>query len=355
MKVWLLGSGFSHRLGGPLLDGLLSRRSFDELRHRHPNTWLSETVHDHVVAAFCEGLTQGYWLDAEDYLMQLGSYDRTAAYRFDAILKAVLPSAEYETLRTTVSTFPGDDTSARIMECCYYAALPIIAAQCGDFLERSKCDPEGWLSYDRWAKAISTDDVIISFNYDEVVELAMERNGRPLWVPNPRRPPIARQRQGSLTLLKLHGSVTFRDTILSPSEPNTISNLDRNPAFIAIPGRAKRDDCATEYDELWELAHGAIVECDSMAIIGFRCPPSDEMAKALLIDSLAKNERKPAIDLVLGQDERSASRLQSLLTAFSTIRNTALFAQDYLSLCGVGNGWQNTDVFPGDFPPDGDD
>ena len=93
-----------------------------------------------------------------------------------------------------------------------------------DFLERAKLDPEGWLCYDRWVRALPSTDTLVSFNYDELVESVFARNKKQLWSPNPRTDAIPEKGTGIQTLLKLHGGVTVRNTILYPPDPDSIIN-----------------------------------------------------------------------------------------------------------------------------------
>jgi hypothetical protein len=350
MKVWVIGAGFSRRLGGPLLGDLISETALKILRHRHPGTWLDGSHLDQAIQTFLAGASRGMWRDAEEYMAALASGDSTWIARIAELLRAGMTAEAYLTLSTPSEYSSHMSPEDVVVDACWFGATQLVAAQCADFVERSQSDPEGWLPYDRWANAISSDDVIVSFNYDDVVERVMARNKRPLWVPNPRMPSLGSASKGELSLLKLHGSVTFRDTILHPREPDTVANLDRNPAFIATPGRGKRDDCLASYLELWQAASKAIASCDSLSVLGYRCPPTDEMAKAMLVDSLARRNSKPNIDLVLGDDRQATARLAALLRGHARVRNTRLFAQDYLSVFGAGTSWQNTDVFASMFP-----
>jgi hypothetical protein len=358
MRAWILGAGFSRRLGGPLLPELLTAVSLATLRHRHPGTWLVEDVCAYCVEALRIGVQRGWWANAEEYISALGSGDPTHAHNLDELLRGLhLPPENYIALRVWSDSQATSDRhdpprqgelDERAMMVLWTTAIRLIAAQCMDFVERSKYDPEAWLCYDRWVKALPQEDVLISFNYDEVVEQVFARNGKLLRVPNPRKERVPESPEGTQLLLKLHGGVNVRDTILDPPEPDSIANLKRNPAALAVPGRSKSDECMTQYDRLWELASRVISTCDSVVLVGYSCPPSDEMAKAMLIDSLAKNTGRLPVQIVLGPRSPDAPRLVAMLNRFSMILDTGLFAQDFLSISGAGNGWATSDVWPSD-------
>jgi hypothetical protein len=200
---------------------------------------------------------------------------------------------------------------------------------------------------DRWVSATRPGDVFVSFNYDLVVEHAFRRGRAQLCVPNPRLGEGHSQFHDQVrTLLKLHGSVDFRDTILADDRRPRFENLGRNQACIAIPGNSKFQESVTEFDGLWDRAEHALKEADAVSIVGYSCPASDEMAKALLLDCLAANEKKPTVDVVLGPGRSvDAQRLQSLLRCTGVeVVDQQVWAQDYLSMIGVGRGWKPSET-----------
>jgi hypothetical protein len=146
-------------------------------------------------------------------------------------------------------------------------------------------------------------------------------------------------------LLKLHGGVSVRDTILNPTERHSVANLVRNPAMIAVPGTSKASDSETDLDALWDCASEVLSKADEVSIAGYSCPASDEKAKALLLDSLHTNANRPTVDVVLGPGNPiDAQRLIALLRSVGLeVRDAGMWAQDYLSARGVGMGWQTLD------------
>ena len=173
------------------------------------------------------------------------------------------------------------------------------------------------------------------------MEHAFDRASRSLCVPNPRSQRGVKVEPKRPLLLKLHGGVDFRDTIPHPYEPPRISNLVGNPAFVGVPGQGKVDHADYDFDKLWDLADEALKRAKRVAVVGYRCPETDEMSKAWLLDGLTDNASKPAVEVVLGPNgSEDARRLTSLLgRAGVEVRDTCLWAQDYLSAEGIGHGW----------------
>jgi hypothetical protein len=300
-----------------------------------------------VVEIFEAGRKSGSWQDAEQFLSTLSSYDALLEQRvktlFDHCRSKLGVNAE-ATSWVGLDDNQVFDPNEPLASTCGLESLgcdasALVAGQCMEFVEAVRSDREAWLPYDRWVQSLSNNDIIISFNYDDVVETAFARNGRLIDAPNPRWPP--ERRPGVPRLLKLHGGVSIRDTIPDPYEPPTVSNLKRNPAFIAIPGMSKANMAETEFDQLWDEAETALMNASHISIVGYSCPASDEMAKALLLDSLFRNAHKPAVEVVLGPDPVAAARLAALLgRAGVAVCNVALRAEDYLSASGVGSGWK---------------
>jgi hypothetical protein len=315
-----------------MLRQLLTPAAVEQVRFRYPKSWLADPLCDTTSALLQHGIDQQLWNDAEGYIAALGSGDE----RLASLVAKACPDAF--SARRSEDAKPTD-----FMNTLWIYARELVAAQCMNFVEEAQNDIEQWLAYDRWVKHLPDDDVIISFNYDEVVETAFWRHEKVLVTPNPRFGedfPI--DTDGQL-LLKLHGSVTFRDTI-HKGERDSIATLHHNPPFIAVPGSNKADEAVTTFEALWECASESLSKADHVTIIGYSCPKTDEMAKAMLLDTLKRNSRRPPIDVVLGTESRDARRLLTLLQSVDLdARDTEMWAEDYLSASGVGTGWEPLD------------
>jgi hypothetical protein len=98
-------------------------------------------------------------------------------------------------------------------------------------------------------------------------------------------------------------------------------------------------------DDLWNEASQALAKANDVSIVGYRCPVSDEKAKAMFLDSLLLNANRPTVDVVLGPGSPvDAQRLVALLTAMRLdVRDAGMWGQDYLSAKGAGTGWSTLD------------
>jgi hypothetical protein len=103
---------------------------------------------------------------------------------------------------------------------------------------------------------------------------------------------------------------------------------------------SKADMTEIHLHQLWEEADEALSHATAVSVVGYRCPPSDEMAKAWLLDALARNASKPPVEVVLGPAEAAATRLVSLVGQTGVaVRDLRMWAEDYLSANGIGQGW----------------
>jgi len=221
-------------------------------------------------------------------------------------------------------------------------ARRIIAAACSSFLdgltEVSIPSLERWEPYLRWADQLTSDDTVVSFNYDCVVELACAAARKALHVPGPAPESETEgttspepQASGRPRLLKLHGSTDWvRDatgrvrqvTVRSP-DSLLAENVD---VVIATPGNAKRQMADTLLAGLWGQAQSALAGADEVHFIGYRFPESDAFALCRLLDAIKeradvfRSGQTPRLHLlkvhtVLGPEVngRDSSRLGALL------------------------------------------
>jgi hypothetical protein len=180
------------------------------------------------------------------------------------------------------------------------AAQRLLAAECCQFLVAADLTSEGWDPYRRWAQRIETDDTVISFNYDLVVEKAMAQIGHDarLQVVFP-----GDERDASrVSLLKLHGSVDWRcsgSKYTREREDFALIGVD-GEIVIGSPGPDKRKT-TKNLDWLWKKAEVALQEASAVVFLGYRFPATDSEARRRLLNAIGSNKaRGLVLHTVLG-------------------------------------------------------
>jgi hypothetical protein len=324
--VWVLGAGFSKSLGGPLLPDLFSKTSYDLAKLRFPESkfpklhampvrvahWLY-----HYGRKFADGHTlesdrsvgDSLWGHAEEFLDRL-----------DAAALAGSDGPNWKHLQEPLTRAPGrlkEDTDAHNLVTVAAAARRLLAAECSGFLLHSNMDEERWQPYVRWARQLSAEDVVISFNYDRVLETLMQDPKIPLMVLMPN----GEKREGTAPLLKLHGSVDWSRkpnadetaAVYEPDQPLFALGCHDSQISIASPGPSKLAR-ARELRPLWIEAKKALEVAESVVFVGYRFPPSDSEARSKLLEAVGSNSSYKAVHTVLGPaSPQDTARLGQLL------------------------------------------
>jgi len=281
--VWILGSGFSRALGGPLLNELLTRKGGLLAMARFGD---DEEKYRRARDAFTRHLGRGrrLWENAEEFLDLLDQ-----ARHNNGLAKLILSSE-------------GNNTTLQEL---WEDACLAIADECR-FCDVTRQDGEAWKPYKRWAKAMGALDFIITFNYDEVLEKLGYR------VPCP---PISDAEFGTRDVLKLHGSVTW-----SLDGNRIVDGLQRGQGvpFIATPGPTKLSytDRGGKLASLWDNARAVLTNADAIVFIGYRFPPTDSHALSSILEAVFENGSPVLrIHTVLGPrtNDDDTVRLKTLL------------------------------------------
>lgn len=183
--VWILGSGFSKPLGGPLLDDLFSGRLHSELKA----SCTQRGIPEYVPASF------------EEFLYtRFGAWDGRNLTR-----RPELPWQDVEQFLERVERFAADPTNRQLglpfekrgqltaddAKRMRDAAHRYFVLACHQFMPPTSfniADEERWRPYQRWAEQLKEwktleekPDVIITFNYDLVVERLLPNVD--VWLP----------------------------------------------------------------------------------------------------------------------------------------------------------------------------
>lgn len=328
--VWVLGSGFSKPLGGPLLADLLSPTLRRELHlgYKFP-------VRKNVDAAFELFSFEGRmpWAHAEDFL----------AYLDSATTSPVKQGVVEELLSSPAPGGLGRGTTA---EEVLVAARQVIAAQC-DFANVANLESESWAPYLRWARQLNDDDAIISFNYDLVLEtIGKARDVPAIGEPTVQGLPEALVRaSGCVPIYKLHGSIDWEELPTGDLRrfPEPLSTRLERAGRIALaaPGPAKRRAVAGPFARIWKDALEHLRHAEAVVFIGYRFPPSDSESLLRLTDAIkrAGGPKKVRYHVVLGPGPDPAiDRLEGILEHTTRMNSSAevvvhpLFAQDFMTV-----------------------
>lgn len=313
--VWVLGSGFSRSLGGPLLDELIGPRAEQDTTAVFPDLGSREIVY--LLFRRHRGTL---WAHAEEFL----DFIDTALLSYSPrrrILEHHLNSACYEAL--------GADAAVLTVEDLRDQAILTVAAECSTYTDHCDVRAEAWGPYLEWAYALSHKDTIVTFNYDLVLEkLAGAENVcaiGPSTVAFPTGEADGRihlvRGRGVTEIFKLHGSVDW--LFKEGAETKRLARLhdainsDGYRLLIATPGATKSRYVNKMLRVVWGRAMGAIEEAEVIVFMGYRFPPSDSEARGRMLAALRQNKRPfVKVHTVLGPNlnEPDTVRLVALLT-----------------------------------------
>ncbi len=179
------------------------------------------------------------------------------------------------------------------------------------------------------ARALYTDDVIMSFNYDCLIDSALRDNaggrwdpaklgygfevssGAPSWAaPRGRGAPA----QSSITLLKPHGSLNWRIE-------GTRVRLERNPYSIdtsdgrIIPPTWFKRLTDEPFASTWKRARLEVRKCRAIVVVGYSVPVTDLFSRALFKSEAGSKIKREKLDFVIlvNPDHEARKRFAALI------------------------------------------
>jgi len=307
--VWILGSGFSKGLGGPLLYELLTEKARLETNDQYPSAPNRNAVY-HLYAKYGPSGAK-YWAHAEDFLEFV-----------DAAIEEP-SSTRRQFLERLVNGLGLPD--GMLVENFRKLAILAVSLECSTFVDRGFVDSETWEPYVGWARERGPNDTVITFNYDQVLEkLGTAEGVNLIGARTVVRPGTKDEIKGRCQIYKLHGSTTWGidkdggfgpfDTCDFVSLAGAPGNVYRN--LIATPGATKRGHCEGLLKPLWVKAMQKISEADVIVFMGYRFPPSDSHSRKMLMGAIRANRSlRLRIHTVLGPEIHSDAtvRLISML------------------------------------------
>lgn len=304
--VWVLGAGFSVHLGGPVfrdvmspaartkLEGFMGEEISDAMRFAHFLYNWGTAFKYGTLDAWPRHSGQLLWPDAEVFVDTL----ETACERSQN--STVFRGIERALQAMGLPHLANEDAIKRLRD----GARRLLAADCSAFLDGNESG-ERWVPYKRWLDQLSPNDVVISFNYDCVVE-KIHGFEEKATVVLPGAPVAAGVQVPRVPLYKLHGSVDWvraendHHHIERTNERLSALKLPAERLVLGVPGPAK-PKVATELNVLWEGALEALKKAHAIIFMGYRFPPTDSEALQKLLGAITQNEEfYLALHAVLG-------------------------------------------------------
>ena len=365
--VYIFGAGASMPLGGPSFNQLLS----DSVLVRHALQGINLPNRLDFVASLhtcIPGLYKLFGIEGDrDVEQVLERLDYCEANPSNAIAKEVF----------RLLSITGEKWIDRELEIINDFFRLRLAIDTREFLTQIPDDSERFEPYKRWFVSLSSEDAILTFNYDPVVEKVAELVGRGYLPPQINPPPtvqcLVNPSDDLPPLLKLHGSTDWivrkasglvEDLLKVPIVrkihwPDLIARGES--VLLGSPGLSKKKLSQGLFKPIWDEAERLLREAEEISIVGYSMPATDNLAKNLILDSIAKNSRLKRVNIVLGPSSDSvvARRLEDILmqslpdppsTVTESLRRTpedslllrkrmikrwAMYAQDFLPLsCG---------------------
>tara|TARA_A100000171_G_C2124511_1_gene142715 strand:+ start:595 stop:1668 length:1074 start_codon:yes stop_codon:yes gene_type:complete len=299
-RVWILGAGFSRHLGAPLFHELFSPEMEMLVAAEYPRQSGFERLHEglsQVGREYARGSGQlvleskpvpAAWQDPEKYLEVLSGWAENPESAFAPYRENAGPGFWSRLLAASLRRLAAEVT------CCYSNGRAI--------------NGERGLAYQQWASGLEVGkDVIVSFNYDTIVE-SLNISGLFTLLGAPSLTD-ERSFQGKVPLLKMHGSVDWKrvnGAIQQCGIDETIGDDRQFDEFaMAIPGTGKLGfSQANQW--LWNCAEQFIQGAEFINFVGYRIPETDGLA----LNSICKSIRRrcesskridlPVINIVLG-------------------------------------------------------
>lgn len=307
--VWILGSGFSKGVGAPLLYELLSEKGQLLATEVFPRIPSRVKVYELFLNSGPRSMGAKFWDHAEDFL--------------DIVDSATDPgsSPRKEFIKKQVERIAG--TTITVQEFRDLAVLAI-ASEVESHVQMGSLKSEAWQPYLHWARQLTTQDSVITFNYDTLLEkLGRDPQTNFLkedgvhWPGNRRAIPAE-----LCSIFKLHGSADWAWDSQNPRKQFDVIPVggfhfnDGYRPLIGTPGATKQHHVDEHFKGIWKQAMAKLSAAEVIVFMGYRFPPSDSFARRQLLGALQLNMTNYLrVHTVLGPDVRDTAtvRLSALL------------------------------------------
>jgi hypothetical protein len=328
--VYILGAGFSYAMGGPLFTELLTQ----QMTQRTANLNLSglETLPHHLkemyssIPTIFENLTR-----TSENPVYRGSYPGMNVEQFvercDAAANSRQPRFAGSVLDGITSIWQylapfrdKQDLSEPMKE--FVNVLKFrLSLETSAFLYENIDQSERWDPYLAWFRRLGPSDVIITTNYDGLIE-SIARKCEDSFHALREKTPIneyfdVMRGNGRLPVLcKLHGSADwFIENEMAFTQPIEYTFPDwGKEVLIGVPGSSKISLEEGVLRQIWDYAFDAVKTADFISIVGYSMPETDNRLRTRLLDSVAANcKNLKEINIVLGGKSERAERAKMIL------------------------------------------
>lgn len=217
------------------------------------------------------------------------------------------------------------------------ALIELVALTISKALEGPVCS-----EHMRLANSLSQGDVVISFNYDILMDNALRETKKftDCGYLVPFQKVLDRQEQrksedapSDITMLKLHGSLnwlhcSFCDSnFLNRSEkistqyatlPSSCPNCGESNVYferVIVPPLVAKDYSIQPLKYLWSRANRYVARAREIVIIGYSFPPTDFATEALLRDSFPWNMQRRTRFVIVNNDEKVFERFKKTFSS----------------------------------------
>ena len=194
----------------------------------------------------------------------------------------------------------------------FYESIPLLFAEA---IGGSRCE-----YHERLARLLFTEDAVMSFNYDCIIDAALRDAVRVRWDPGKegygfalasgadhwRGPRGKGHPKGSITLLKPHGSLNWTikgDRVALTAKPYQAASADGRIVPPTWFKRLQQDP----YASVWKRARLEMRRCKALFVIGYSVPVTDLFSRALFKAEAGSKLKREKLDfLVLANPDRVA-------------------------------------------------
>lgn len=324
--VYILGAGFSRPLGGPLFNNLLTMeywRSHSDIRLAPEMRDCIDLLHRTGNRSIDESLGLSNRLNAEDLIALLEwCYLNPESVRSKLV---------YDSFAVVPAKIKYLHNAGVFLREVYTTLKRVVACQCNTFTQHLEAGTDLIAPYVSWLKSLTSNDTIITFNYDTAIEAIAQTCG--VNIPKD----FSCHETTGPRLMHVHGCVNWVLGIDDKITYCEYAYMDNVNLSIGLPGFAKaRITENGQMFSLWKSMKNALSDADVISILGYSMPATDNMARQAILDSLRSGQR---VNIVVGNDSFTSGRMQSLIQPIvgtnslgvSRVVDLKMYAQDYLS------------------------